>query len=224
MDTLIKNNIDKIDFTKEINLVDLKNQITKESFNFKVDYVRKNIDKEEIIKKIDTYIINSGIDVSIEDVQNEILKNDFFAATFIKDSAKQNIYEKLQLEILKKIGFDVEKLPTTGNNRLFVYNNNLNSDKPTVGKSIDFKVKKGDKNIYIFAKFTKDVGGAQDNQAQDAKHFLMESSKYVDHNNDNSEFWFLGDGEYYIQNFNDLNDYLSDRVKIHNINTIKSEL
>lgn len=226
VDDVIHRLIKNIDINKNINLNDLKNEVSRITFEGKVNYVRENVDKPEIIKKIKTYIINTGVDKTITDVQMEITNNEMFAAFFIKDTSKQNIYEKLQLSLIKKVESGCKKLPSYGKNCLYLYENKIENVKSTIGKSIDFIINKNDKNIYIYSKFTKDIGGAQDNQANDAKDFIIKASKYVDNVQDNSYFWFLGDGEYYEnKSFQEqIKLYLSDRVSYFNINALLSHL
>ena len=226
MEKLIKKIVGDIG-EEDIDINDIKNQISKYTLESKVSYLRENINKPDILKKIRTYIINTGMEISIDRVQQEIMSNDLFAACFIKDTSKQNVYEKIQLSILRHYGLDIKKLPTNGKDRVFLNRGEITDVKPSMGKSIDFETHYNGKHIYVFAKFTKEsYGGAQDNQAHDSKYFLQECKKYVNNHDDNVEFLFLGDGDYYQNTSfkNEIKEFICDRIKVFNINSIKSYL
>ncbi len=224
--TIIKNDIIP-NIQYPFNLVSLKDQISRMTSKEKMDFVRTHLENEEILKKIRTYISNSGGDFTIKEIQEEITNNDYFCLWFIKDTSKQNVYEHLQFQILKyKLSKDIEKLSSSGKNCKFVNESKITNKTGDITKSIDFVERYKNFIIYYFAKFTKDtIGGAQDNQANDGITFIKESYKYSIDNNDNIRFVFLGDGDYY-QGYkfqNTIQPYLNNKVKFHTINTIQNE-
>lgn len=86
------------------------------------------------------------------------------ASFFAKDPSKQNISEKLAIEVLK-----VEKLPSQGKNCIrFNNNGDIVSTAKGNTKSADFMLDE----YYATQKFTIEAGGAQDNQKHDVIEFL----------------------------------------------------
>lgn len=228
MDELIKEYVEETYvYEQQINFDKFREKISKKQFNNKLKYLRKNIHKSEINKKIKTFISNKGVDYTINEIKDKIINDDLFAANFIKNESKQNMYEKIQYYNLKRLGFNCEKLPCKGKNMKYFKNGELINYKPDSGcKSIDFKINYKNRIILIFAKYTKEAGGAQDNQANDAILFLKNANLYTKNNNNNFEFWFLGDGEYYQKKLfqNRIKDFLTDKVKFHTSNSVKDEL
>lgn len=71
------------------------------------------------------------------------------------------------------------------------------SSETTKSRSIDFRIKKGNKTFYDAAKFALVTGGIQLRQVQESKYFLSEFRKYVDsHLNEETYFIDTLDGEY----------------------------
>jgi len=63
--------------------------------------VRDEIDNPDFVFKITNHA--DKYDRDFNEVRSKILTDDFFAETFAKDPAKQNIYEKLAADLLKNI-------------------------------------------------------------------------------------------------------------------------
>lgn len=211
-------------------LFEIKNYISELLYHEKLRYVRENLDKEEIEKKIKTFIENTGTCFDMTGIKNEIIKSDLFCANFIKNLGRQNIYENLQFSILEKYGKKIKNLPTSGNNVRFVYNSTITKIKPkktqSSVKSIDFLEELNGLNINYYCKYTKgDKGGNQDNQSNDAILFLEESNRYTQNNNDDNRFVLLADGDYYQTNKfkRETKHLLNNKVKIHTINSILTE-
>lgn len=227
MEKIINIVISEITNDDIIDLNILKNKVSKLLNSDKMDYVRKNVDSPEINQKIETFLINTGLNNTVEECKIEITNNDLFCAWFIKDTGKQNVYEKLQFNILKNLyGKNINKIPSTGKNSKFINENKISNKQETSTKSLDFIENYNGLMIYYFGKYTKDtVGGAQDNQASDALSFLKDAYNYTNNINDNLRFVLLCDGDYYkSEKFKNLaNPYLTNKVKLHDINSIKNE-
>lgn len=178
-------------------------------FNFKLDDWRKTnlknlisgIDDERIVKCIkkdynsivNTLFPNYTEQQFIDDTLNKIHSGDAITCMlYLKDPLKQNIAEKSQIEYLQlKTGFYVQKL----NTRELSLNSSGRIIEGNVQgiKSIDFIIQARHK-YYGFLKYTKENGGAQDNQYNDALHFIEAAIN----NQDSNTYFLIGlDGDYY---------------------------
>ncbi len=131
--------------------------------------VRADIHKAWVQEKITKFCNNFDGVFTPEDVSTKILEDDMFATFFIKDPSKQNITEKLVEECLR-----IKKLPASGNNcvRFDDKGNLVHKSGDDITKSADFKI--GD--VYYTQKYTREAGGAQDNQRKDVVEFLKKGS------------------------------------------------
>ena len=133
--------------------------------------VRKDIDKKWVLEKINNFIENRDSDYTVQQIIDQIMKNDLVAEMFAKDPSKQNISEKLCSSYL-----NWKLLPQSGKQAIrFNTDGNIVATKTLGGgKCADFFVK----NRYITQKYTgKNTGGAQDNQMDDVITFLINASK-----------------------------------------------
>ncbi len=212
-------------------LLDLKNHISRIMLKDKLNYVTSNLDTPKMEEKIISFLESKGMSdlYTIDDIKSEITNNSLFAANFIKDLGRQNVYENLQFAILKKYGKNIVNLPTSGNKAKFVYESKITNEAPkteqSTVKSIDFIESYSGFSIIYFCKFTKEIGGSQDNQKNDAILFLEEANKYIMNNNDMNRFVFLGDGAYYQTDKFKSSVYhlINKKVKIHTIESILTE-
>lgn len=211
-----------------IDLTQRKDEYSRKEFSGKLEYVRVNIDNKDIIIKIENFIKRTGIDFGFDIIKEKILNDDLFAACFIKDSSKQNFYEKEQLSILKnEYGKNIDKLSSSGKDCIRLIDGEITYGESTENgtKSLDFIEKYDKLTVFYFAKFTEVSGGAQDNQYNDAKKFLEEADKYVGAHDDDFRFVALLDGSLYQKESSkqDLGRFINSRVKVHDINSIETE-
>lgn len=177
-------------------------------FNFKLDDWRKTnlenlisgVDDERIVKCIKkdyntTKLLfpNLSEQKFVNDTLQRIHAGDpCTCMLYLKDPLKQNIAEKTQIEYLQlKTGFYVQKL----NTRELSLNASGRIIEGNVQgiKSIDFIINARHK-YYGFLKYTKENGGAQDNQCNDALHFIEAAIL----NQDPNTYFLIGlDGDYY---------------------------
>ena len=136
-----------------------------------------------LITKVSNFLVRFSLDEEVEDILVKIKEDYLFAATFAKNPGKQNIAEKIQLTEIEKAGNKVEKLP---NNRLYINNGELSSKKDRI-KSIDAIIN----DTYCSLKYTKDSGGAQDNQRDDIYNTLDAAKDCIEN------FAAIVDGEYW---------------------------
>ena len=133
-----------------------------------------------------------------EYIKEKILAEETISlAIFSKDPTRQNIFEKIASKFITNIeGVSLfKKLP---NKKLYVCNGALIAKKDLKqypkAKTIDFTWKYHDFTIYCSHKYTKNVGGAQDNQYKDLKDFIEECR---DNKRANIIFIAIADGDYY---------------------------
>ena len=158
-------------------------------------------ENKDMIKKIQTYCDRTGYD--FDDVVRKINSDEMFAVTFATDPARQNLYENLAGDYIKSIEFisQFKKLSHSGKDALYIIKGSVidgetkaSSGGSTEAKSIDFYWEYKDKKFYAFHKYTRESGGAQDNQYNDMKSFIenANSSAHKDH-----FFFAIADGEYF---------------------------
>lgn len=133
-----------------------------------IDEVRKDIDKPWVQEKIKNHIEAFDGVMTEAEVRDAILTNIIVASKFCKDPGKQNISEKLAIEVL-----GVKKLPSQGKNCIrFNDNGDIVSTSSGSTKSADFMYGE----YYATQKYTDGEGGAQDNQRNDVIDFLKRGS------------------------------------------------
>ena len=133
-----------------------------------IDEVRKDIDKPWVQEKIKNHIEAFDGVMTEAEVRDAILTNIIVASKFCKDPGKQNISEKLAIEVL-----GVKKLPSQGKNCIrFNDNGDIVSTSSGNTKSADFMYGE----YYATQKYTDGEGGAQDNQRNDVIDFLKRGS------------------------------------------------
>lgn len=188
-----------IDIQKQISETRLKNV---EELKLAILSIEEN---KDLMVKISNYADRYQLPVSF--VIDKLLSDDddMVLYGFEKDPAKQNIYEKLQLEAVKKLPVisGATKLSSGGKDARYVVNGKVVSltkkerEERNI-KSIDlywFYEFNGKKiQFYSSCKHTNESGGAQDNQKNDVVSFLKEAQKAED-----NDIFFVAivDGEYY---------------------------
>lgn len=197
----------------------------------------KNVEMEVLSKdknmetKIKNYAEKYGRDV--EFVKRKILSDPVFAEQFAIDPSKQRIDEKTCIDFLKTIPNikKVTPLPVSkDNNALYIKDGKIGTIKELDkgnSKSIDVKFEYNDITYYCALKYTKDNGGAQDNQCDDAEDFLENASTA---NIKNVRFLAILDGPYYqrpytrVKNeFKTKIDYLNSLYKTKSSRCITSK-
>lgn len=181
----------KYDYELEMKNKDLRKQ------NIKI--TQKSLSESWLKIKIKNFSEKWGF--SYKKVENEIKDNKIVAASFAKDPSKQNFYQTQALFFLNSMEFveRAEQLPSSGSNSIFIVDGKLLKGSEILEKknhkSIDFKITLKNRRI-IFAshKYTKESGGAQDNQRNDLINFVFEAEKYP---NNDFIFALIADGEYY---------------------------
>jgi hypothetical protein len=119
---------------------------------------------------------------------------------FTKEPSKQNIYEKTAFFYLKNFFPNIKKL---GINQLFISGSIENRGEVvpdrklyTTSKSIDGCLEINGKKYFLCLKYTKDKGGSQDEQRNDAITFL----DYASSNKEDDEYFTVICGGNYWDN------------------------
>jgi hypothetical protein len=176
------------------------NEKIKNSWELNINEVIKDSKKEKIPFYLDNKIKNECVRKGFEykNILNQIKISKEYASFFAKDPLKQNIAEKIQLEYInyKKKSNEIIKLPSTGPESVSFKDGKLVYNVSGTTKKFDFKNKNNKE--YYYAKYTKEEGGAQDNQYNDAILFLEQANLYYKENdNDDIKFILIVDGKYY---------------------------
>ncbi len=138
-----------------------------------------------------------------EDIIKDFESTKTVPTFFAKDPSKQNLTEEIAKEFLSNFPEvkSVKILPKRGKGSWSIvkgrldYTDNFTKYQKAGIKSIDFRIELVN-GVIIFAthKYTKDTGGAQDNQANDLMSFAEQT---VDYNSNEYRFAIICDGEYY---------------------------
>ena len=156
----------------------------KEELHKNISLIREEIEKgigPDLKEKIKRFALK--YDLSEKLIKHKVQKDDLFVLCFIKEPNRQSFHQRLAVNFIKSIPniTDFELLPVGGPNALYIISGQLQhganittSQKP---KSIDFLWKyatrgSGLVSFYAAHKYTKEGGGAQDNQFNDIKSFL----------------------------------------------------
>jgi hypothetical protein len=174
-------------------------EIKRDLYRVNLAEAKKSTEQPWLILKVHNFSQNFGF--REKKVLAKIKKDDIVAANFIKDPGRQNFYENQALAFLNSMNSvrSATKLPAGGSNAQYIIDGKLghSRDFSRIGenKSIDFEVILEDNSrILLSAKYTKDEGGAQDNQFNDLKNFIKNAEKYP---KNDVKFAALADGSYY---------------------------
>mgnify|MGYP000241638231 CR=1 FL=1 len=149
-------------------------------------------------KKIANFAERHGY--TVDEVLKKIKKDPMFAAHFAVDPSRQNLYETIAARYIGALPLvnDFKKLH---NGALSVLQGAVMSKKEldkqggtSRAKTIDFAWDTCGKQIYASHKYTRDEGGAQDNQYGDIQQFIREAR---DSTLKNTIFLAIVDGPYY---------------------------
>lgn len=165
------------------------------------------LDRKEswILKKIANAAERYGI--SENKICDALRECDVLQFYFAKDPQKQGMHERTAADFICAIK-GVEEFrcgSARGENAVYVAGGKVMSlrelrelryadNRSMHSKSIDFIWRFGDRRFYAYHKFTEKTGGAQGNQANDAKSFLLECLKTED---SGCVFIALCDGAFY---------------------------
>lgn len=155
--------------------------------------VRKSTNEEWLKLKVRNFVEKHGIS-SFDELMQKIKSDDVVAAFFAKDPSKQGLHENTAHKFLEEIFGKVEKLPKSGDGAKYVKDGVVINNQPDKSyKSIDFIFNYKGYTVVCSHKYTKEAGGAQDNQRNDlisfVKHSATPAKKHI--------YVALADGEYY---------------------------
>ena len=165
-------------------------------------------------KKIDTF--SSRFKFLKSEVEKKIREDNMFRAVFSKDPGKQKIHENIAARFIEKLP-QVSDFNQLSHNGLQLLGGTVISRKDArIGggvsraKSIDFTWNSSVYKIYAAHKYTKNSGGAQDNQYRDLQVFIREAN---DSNLKNTVFLAIADGGYYQMNDSETGTTKLQRLK-----------
>lgn len=162
-----------------------------------IDELRNSINEKWVEIKIKNYLERFPfLDLTYEDVVNEIMSNDLVASFFAKDPNKQNITEKTIANIIKNLNFVSNFQNYNSKTEIFVVNGEIVNKRALGVKSVDYSFVSKNITYYVTQKYTKGKGGSQDNQFHDVVSFLQncKNNKLTD-----TAFLAIVDGDYYTE-------------------------
>lgn len=149
-------------------------------------------------KKIGTFA--SRFAFAVDTVEKKIRDDEMFRAFFAKDPGKQKIHENIAAAFIECMP-GVSNFKQLAHDSLVVIQGAVRSRKDVRAegataraKTIDFSWSFCSKDVYASHKYTKQGGGAQDNQYRDLQEFIREANES---NLKNTYFLAIADGEYY---------------------------
>ena len=191
----MSNNTLKVDYVGKI-----KNR---QLYNIK--QVRDSINSKSMQLKICNFADNNNLNKKY--VEQKIMNDYVFATHFAISPGRQSYHEEIASEYIASIECIDKfiKLPSSGKGAKYISPFGISIGEKSDGimsKSIDFEIQLGDNVIYVSHKYTKDDGGAQDNQFNDIIWFIRESKalKKTTLKNENVFFLAIVDGPYYQRN------------------------
>ena len=181
--------MDKLDYKGLYNLALQKN----------IKQLQKEIDTKQTKTKIHNWA--KKFQLNPLEVRQKIIDDNMFSLHYIIEPARQSFHEKAAADYIKKFSnvSNFENLPNSGENALVVHSGSILPKKESqsnAGKTVDFEWDTHGYKCYASHKYTKDKGGAQDNQYKDLREFMKNSRE----NNDvkiKIRFFAICDGEYY---------------------------
>lgn len=167
-----------------------------------IQTLREEIGLSWVKEKVSKHVEKCNNLFTEESLIEGILTNDIIASSFCKDPSKQNISENLAAELLR-----VAKLPANGQNSVRFNEEGkivgVSKKMPGLTKSADFKFN----DIYFTQKYTRERGGAQDNQHDDVVEFLTKGSV-------NHKVGAIVDGEYWTEKREELKEYFKNNENV----------
>jgi hypothetical protein len=206
----------KLDYAEEERQAIIKNNLALQRKVLDGSFIKD----KALLTKIQNYATRNSLPFAL--ILYEMKNNDLFCLHFAKSPIKQSFHQTLAFKYLKSIPgiSNPELLPSSGTDAKYQISGMVLSEaqskgSSSKGKSIDFewqfKSSKTGKTITCYAthKFTRDFGGAQDNQFKDVVEFLRNA---VAAKSNDLFFFAICDGPYYLapyENCSSKIDYLN---------------
>jgi hypothetical protein len=160
--------------------------------------------------------------LSISGLLKQISDNFYLATSFSKDAAKQNISEAAQKKHMSQLGYQIEKLSSSGKNslRFCSQNKTLVSEKVEGGtsRSFDYIKEYGETVEYFLGKVCWGQGGHQNGVKNEIVRFLKSANEFLENNPDsNMVFTALVDGDAITEeNVKEYRQYTDSKVRFFN--------
>jgi hypothetical protein len=137
-----------------------------------------------------------------DSILQSIKTNPIIRAFFRKDTTRQTLHEKAQIEWIQKNQYSDAVKMSAGTNGTCLAKNKFHVISKTNPRPSDatktFDMHVPSKKIFAVLKHTSCPGGAQDNQYADVKHFISQAVGYLSDNSEAEEiFAAYLDGAYY---------------------------
>jgi|SRR3989344_3779444 len=153
---------------------------------------------KDLLKKISNFSKKHGF--KEKEVVLQIKEDKYLRSVFSKDPGKQKLHENIAAKFIESLS-SVKSFRQLNHSELFIVKGGVIPKKELIkqgshksAKTIDFEWETKNKKIYASHKYTKEGGGAQDNQYKDLQEFISESNQS---NLQNTLFLAIADGAYY---------------------------
>ena len=170
------------------------------AFKNNIEEVRGLVQREDKGMRYKIQRFCDKCDESFEGVRAKILEDSLFAIFFAKDPSKQRFHEKLVAQYIEGLPI-VEEFRVLPNSALVIVEGSVKQQKEaqeeglrSLTKTIDFQWRCQGKRFYASHKYTKEGGGAQENQYKDLRAFLEEANKSRE---SHTYFLAIADGDFY---------------------------
>lgn len=176
--------------------------IEREEWRKSRDRVAGEVDAgaERVLRVAGTFAGKFGY--ALKSVLDKIRNDTMFAAHFAKQPGRTGLHERIAAEWISALPevTDFKTLPKSGPQSVKIDSDgNLRrgAGKKIPGKTLDFEWVSGGKTCYAMHKYTKDSGGAQDNQFNEMKELML---RFLRCSDTGIGLMVIADGEYYQRN------------------------
>ena len=207
-------------------------KLYKEALRYNVKNVKEDLRTGKLEQKIKNFC--EKFDMAEKEVLGQIKSNKVVACLFAIDPNKQNFYETTAAGFIEEIpgvnGFNKHCNKVIAKGGVLTTNAELKaSDTASATKEINFEWRFGGLQFYAYHKYTKEEGGAQDNQRRRLQTFIEGSNTT---RLGKTHFIAIADGEYYqltskhqVRRIDELKQSAqSERVHVCTINELEEIL
>lgn len=185
----------------------------------KVKEISHPLLKNDTVLKLVNHCLKFNFDIK-KFIQNA-KRNEFLAASLIKDPKRQNIYENTAFDVI----CDTFKGSNPRRVEMYLTDNKITTDKKPNSRRIDFMWEYKGYKVYASHKYLKEYGGSQKLHISNMKAFINDSTVYVKTKRSDCKKLFVAicDGLFFEEQHSNQWSY-HNRVFATNIHNLKAEI